>query len=107
MKYRLTLRSSLPHPGHPAEQSFVLGEGERCVVGRGPTAQVNCEPGACSREHCVFEVTGGALLLSDLRSTGGTFLNRKRITSPTPVLTGAVIFVGRVQLDVLALETIG
>ncbi len=104
MKLEVTLRNSLPHSGHPGEQSFVLGEGERCVVGRGPTVQVNCEPGACSREHCVFEVQDGQLMLTDLRSSGGTWLNRTRITGPTAISAGAVIFVGRVQLEVLAVE---
>ena len=106
MKIKLTLRNSLPHSGHPAEQSFVLAEGDRCLVGRGPTVQVNCEPGACSREHCVFELRGDQLMVTDLRSSGGTWLDKKRITDPTAVSAGAVIFVGRVQLDVLAIETL-
>jgi pSer/pThr/pTyr-binding forkhead associated (FHA) protein len=81
----------------------VLAEGERCLIGRTLLAQVICNTGACSREHCVFEVQGGQLMLTDLRSTGGTWVNRKRITGPTAISTGAVIFVGRVQLEALGL----
>lgn len=47
-----------------------------------------------SRRHAKLSRSGGTLLLEDLGSTNGTYLNRARIDKPTPVRVGDVIGLG-------------
>jgi pSer/pThr/pTyr-binding forkhead associated (FHA) protein len=47
-----------------------------------------------SRFHCRFTLKDGEIYLEDLQSANGTFVNRKRITEPTPVRHGDEISLG-------------
>ena len=54
-------------------------KGERTVLGRGEKTDVRVLDDGVSREHSAIERDGGKMVLSDLRSTNGTFCNGERI----------------------------
>jgi hypothetical protein len=64
-------------------------------IGRVPPADiVLAEPGV-SRFHCRLTVQGDDLIVEDLQSTNGTFIDETRIFEPTVVPVGSVLRVGR------------
>ncbi|MCD6416242.1 MAG: FHA domain-containing protein [Planctomycetes bacterium] len=59
---------------------FVVHDGERLSLGRDPDfADVVLIDPALSRRHCIFSREGSAILVEDLGSTNGTFVNGKRV----------------------------
>jgi len=54
-----------------------------------------------SRRHCVIEVDDGRVVVRDLSSTNGTFLNGSRVVA-AELRVGAVVAVGRSQLRFVA-----
>lgn len=69
------------------------------VIGR----EANCDATVASRNvskrHAEFLSTIGAVLVRDLHSTNGTFVNGHRITQPTPIGDGDLIRVADVELQ--------
>lgn len=70
------------------------------VVGRDKTCALTIASTEVSRRHANFGRRGERLLVSDLGSTNGTFVNRKRITCETEVRDGDVVHLGKVELRV-------
>lgn len=64
------------------------------LIGRAPPAQVLLADGAVSRSHCQIEVEGEDVVLSDLNSTNGTWLEGERIARPVPLADGATLRIG-------------
>lgn len=56
-----------------------------------------------SKQHCVLEVQGGRLLLTDLGSQNGTYVNGIRIQQNHPIHQGDVIRLGDTTLRVTAI----
>lgn len=67
-------------------------------VGRMPPADIVIPDKSISREHCMFGLAADALLVTDLNSTNGTFVDGERITSATIVPVGSVLQIGQVVL---------
>jgi len=65
----------------------------RCVIGRAEDCDVRLEGRAVSRHHAEIRHDSGTLLLSDLHSTNGVFLNGLGVTQ-APVVEGDVLRVG-------------
>ncbi len=70
--------------------SFPLGD-IPCVIGRSGDCGLQLDFDRISRHHARFERHDGGLVLSDLESTNGTFVNHQRITDPTPVRAGDIV----------------
>lgn len=58
-------------------------KGGKCVVGRDTAADLRIPVGIVSRHHCEFRVEDDEVVLRDLGSSNGTFLNGKRVTEAT------------------------
>ena len=68
---------------YKATGEFMIPEG-KSVIGRGPEADlVLSNHAGVSREHCQLTYQQGSVLLEDLGSRNGTFLNGKPLMKPT------------------------
>ena len=64
------------------------------TLGRSAPAEVILEGSTVSRRHCRLERQGDSIVLSDLTSTNGTYVNSERITAPVVLEDGARITIG-------------
>lgn len=83
--------------GIAAEPEFVINGAAR--VGRSPDSDVHLPDPSVSRNHALFDVQNGALVVHDAGSTNGTYVNRERID--TAVLKpGDIVAFGKAELRV-------
>jgi phosphoserine phosphatase RsbU/P len=68
------------------------------TIGRTAPAEIVLEGSTVSRRHCRLELAGDRLLISDLGSTNGTFVNGVRVEAAIALQDGAVIAVGAHRL---------
>jgi serine phosphatase RsbU (regulator of sigma subunit) len=68
------------------------------TVGRTPPSDIVIADSEVSRAHCRLAPLGDDLVVTDLNSTNGTFVDGARVTQPTVVPVGAVLQVGRQSL---------
>jgi hypothetical protein len=89
--------------GGPQEESQLTARFRRnCVIGRAKSANLRILDDLVSRRHADISVASRKgekqLLITDLGSANGTFVNENRIAAPTPMQEGDVIGVGKTQL---------
>jgi putative nucleotidyltransferase with HDIG domain len=75
-----------------------LVEGASVTVGRVVQCEIHIDDQAVSRRHCTLAVQGGALVVTDLESANGTFLNERPVKSAT-ARPGDLIRVGSTVLE--------
>ena len=75
-----------------------LGQG-RHVLGRGSTADVVVEGAEVSRQHAAISVDGAQVILEDLGSKHGTWVDGRRVTAPVTLGEGAVILLAEVVIQ--------
>lgn len=82
--------------------AFRLTAGSVKTVGRATGADFIVDAPLVSRVHCrlTAEASGESLLVQDLDSTNGTYVNGQRVTRAT-LRTGDRLGVGRMELTVL------
>ena len=68
------------------------------LVGREPTCDVRFDDMRVSRNHAALQRRGNAVYVADLGSSGGTFVNGKRIAEPTLLHAGDFIQLGSTVL---------
>jgi putative nucleotidyltransferase with HDIG domain len=81
------------------ERTYQVPEGARVTVGRVPQCDIHLDDQAVSRRHCTFEARGPELLVTDLGSANGTYVN-ERLVSDARVRPGDLIRVGSTLLEV-------
>jgi hypothetical protein len=67
-------------------------------VGRSAPAEIVLPHSSVSREHCVIGLANDELVVSDLNSTNGTYIDGARISRATILPPGSVLRVGQVSL---------
>lgn len=83
------------------EVSFRLLPGDIRTIGRAPGAQFVVDAPLVSRIHCRLTAQAdGGLLIEDLGSTNGTYVNGARVDGPTPLDAADTLKVGRVEFEV-------
>jgi pSer/pThr/pTyr-binding forkhead associated (FHA) protein len=93
------LKTIEPHPEEGAVL-FRIMPGSIKTLGRAARADFVLDVPLVSRFHCRFTSSNeGGLLLEDLESTNGTFVNDKRVARMT-IAQGDRVRVGRVELVV-------
>lgn len=65
----------------------------RTVIGRETSCQIRIPVSAVSRQHCEVVAEGEKIVLKDLGSSNGTFVNRRRV-SHTELAAGDIVGVG-------------
>lgn len=68
------------------------------VAGRIAPADLVLDSTMVSRKHCRFDLYGERMMLTDLGSTNGTFVNGARIAGETALEDGAQITIGTYQM---------
>jgi pSer/pThr/pTyr-binding forkhead associated (FHA) protein len=70
------------------------------TIGRGTGADIVIADEAVSREHASVRGDGQTVVLEDLDSSNGTFVNGERISSPRRLAPGDVVKIGGTELEV-------
>jgi hypothetical protein len=79
-------------PGHTPGMEYDVGEG--AVMGRGDQAEIRLEDPFASASHARLVRQGGIVVLEDLGSTNGTYLNEELVTGPQPLHPGDRLRIG-------------
>jgi hypothetical protein len=79
-------------PGHSPGMEYDLGDG--AVLGRGDQAEIRLEDPFASSRHAQVVRQGGVMVLEDLGSTNGTYLNEEILGGPTPLHPGDRVRIG-------------
>ncbi len=69
--------------------------GTGLTLGRTPPADIVLGDAGVSRAHCRVLALGDEVIVTDLQSTNGTFVDGVRITGSAPLPVGAILVVGR------------
>jgi serine/threonine protein kinase len=86
-----------PHKG----RCLLVEEGAPLLLGRSRHAETRLDDPGVSRVHCEVELEDGQVLVTDLDSAGGTFINGQRITEQT-LRPGDVLQIGETRMRLLA-----
>ena len=79
-------------PGHHAGMIYDLDS--RLVVGRGEHAEIRIDDPFASARHALIYAQGESVVIEDLRSTNGTYLNEELLETPRPLHPGDRIRIG-------------
>jgi hypothetical protein len=86
--------------GHLQGKRVPIRPGKAVTFGRDKTNTVIIQDRKLSRIHCQIEIVNDAVVLTDLNSTNGTFVNHKRVDE-TAINLGDVIGLGRVEFQLI------
>jgi hypothetical protein len=86
---RLRVRSAA---GLRAGSAYDLSDG--ALLGRGEQADIRLEDSFASSQHARLVPQGGVMVLEDLGSTNGTYLNGEPLRGPQPLHVGDTIRIG-------------
>ena len=79
-------------PGHQSGLAYDIGEG--AVLGRGDSAEIRLEDPFASSKHARLVRQGSVMVIEDMGSTNGTYLNEELLTGPQPLHPGDRIRIG-------------
>ena len=74
-------------------------DGEQLQIGRADACQLKLEDTYASQFHARIYRRDGSWYVEDLGSTNGTYLNQKRITSPSELRAGDRLRVGKTNME--------
>ena len=91
----------------PSKAAVVQGEkkgstlnlGDELIIGRGEKCRLVLDDTYVSTVHARIFANGERYMLEDLGSTNGTYLNRKRVTSPVELHRGDQVKIGKTVLE--------
>jgi hypothetical protein len=83
--------------GEVPDELIVVGS-SGVKIGRAPPADVVLSHRSISREHCIVGLANDELLVTDLNSTNGTYIDDARIHRATILPVGSVLRLGQVSL---------
>lgn len=72
-----------------------------CVIGRSTECDVPIDDANASRRHAALRVVGAGVVVEDLHSRNGTFVEGRLIGSPTTLTDGARIVIGHTVLTLV------
>jgi pSer/pThr/pTyr-binding forkhead associated (FHA) protein len=73
----------------------------RFIIGRGDTAHLRPSSDLVSREHCEILVGDGSVIINDLKSRNGTFVNGRQLEGTHVAKSGDSLRIGRLQFEVV------
>jgi putative nucleotidyltransferase with HDIG domain len=81
------------------DRVFQLTDGVRLTVGRVPQCEIRLEDQAVSRRHCTIEMREPDLIVTDLGSANGTYINERLVQTGT-ARPGDLVRVGSTILEI-------
>lgn len=78
-----------------------MGEKEKHIAVGSRGCEINIEKREVEPEHCEFEWDDGILLVKDLKSESGTFVNDNQVEGDESVRNGDIVVVGTVRLRIV------
>ncbi len=84
--------------GDQAHYEIELYAGTTLRVGRMPENELQLKDTKVSRYHCLFAVSPGGVVLSDLASLNGSYVNGRRVSTPINLKNGDAIKIGNAEL---------
>jgi hypothetical protein len=79
-------------PGHVQGMEYEVGDG--AILGRGDAAEIRLEDPFASSRHAQLVKQGSTIVLEDLGSTNGTYLNEELLSGPQPLHPGDRVRIG-------------
>jgi hypothetical protein len=79
-------------PGHVPGMEYEVAEG--AVMGRGDQAEIRLEDPFASSRHARLVRQGAVIVIEDLGSTNGTYLNEELLSGPQPLHPGDRVRIG-------------
>ena len=79
-------------PGHTPGMEYEIGDG--AVLGRGDQAEIRLDDPFASGRHARLTRQGPVVVLEDLGSTNGTYLNEELVGGPQPLHQGDRVRIG-------------
>lgn len=85
----------------PGDRPRVIAlDGREVSFGRGDDCTVPLADSYASERHARVYPSDGEWFVSDLGSTNGTYLNKAKVTSPTPIQPGDQLGIGKTVVEV-------
>lgn len=78
-------------------KSFPLGD--EITIGRAERCHIILDDSYVSQIHARVFAKGDVFMVEDMGSTNGTYVNRNRVTSPTELLRGDRLKIGKTVLE--------
>ncbi|MEM6469099.1 MAG: FHA domain-containing protein [Planctomycetota bacterium] len=77
--------------------------GDKFLIGRSESCQLRPKSDSISRKHCILVIREGRVLIQDLKSRNGTFVNEKRLPADRAkiVSAGDVLKLGKLQFELV------
>src|SRR4051794_3484923 len=83
----------------PQQGQTVEVTGERFLVGRGADGQLTLQDSEASRHHALMRPQpDGSVVLEDMGSTNGTFVNGQKVTGPVTLSGGEKVRMGDTEM---------
>jgi len=95
---RAAPRTLLVTGGNLTGTTITLGE-QQITVGRAADATLVLTDDYASTRHARLFPQNGEWIVEDLGSTNGTYLDRQKVTAPTPVPVGVPVRIGKTVLE--------
>jgi len=72
-----------------------------CLIGRSEECHLRPQIEAISRRHCMIVTTENEVIVRDLKSRNGTFVNGEQIQDEAVLLSGDILRVGPIEFEAL------
>ena len=81
----------------PLKGRVLVVDADEQILGRRSTSDLVLDDPHVSRAHAAVRKTAGAVLVEDLKSTGGTWVNEEQVTGSAALKHGDVVKFGNVE----------
>src|SRR5215471_16335525 len=71
---------------------------DKTTIGRLDDNNFQISEGSVSSHHCEVLLRGKDVVIKDLSSTNGTFVNGERVTSEAPLKPGQILRLGQIEM---------
>jgi len=78
----------------------------KCLIGRGEDCHLRPQSDAISRHHCVVVTSENEVIVRDLKSRNGTFVNEEQVSDEAVLLNGDVLRVGPLQFELIIEQSV-